>query len=474
MRFLTECPAADHLKIGGRALSPARLFSAGFFAPPRPSVTLPSLFGNTPDTFRAYASRMISKSNTILSLSSLISLLRGRVPGQVVIQLTDRCNATCAQCGMRVTNRFDRTTLTMDSVRSILDTMVANNMQAVSFTGGEPFVVQKQLIECIDLAGRAGIPFIRTGTNGFMFAGHDKPDFKSSMHNLAEKLAATRLRNFWVSLDSCSPDLHEENRGLPNIVAGMEKALPIFHEHGIYPSANLGINRLTGGDPARLHKGQHPDDLYRGFKTAFGDFFSFVENLGFTIVNCCYPMSMEDEDQAVYAATSAVDMIRFSSQEKTSMFRALYDTLPEYRSRMRLFTPRSSLLSLIRQYQGHPEQSAACRGGIDFFFVDSQNSHAYPCGYRADEDLGKFEDIDFRTLGRTPYCRECDWECFRDPSELTSPLTGITQKPFRLIRRLAGDREYRRALLEDLRYYRACGYFNGREPMDRDRLRAFA
>lgn len=417
---------------------------------------------------------MVSKHNTILSVSSLASLLRRRVPGQVVIQLTDRCNATCAQCGMRATNRFERTTLTMDTIRSILDTMAANNMQAVSFTGGEPFLVNKQLLECIDLAGRAGIPFIRTGTNGFMFAGHDRPDFEKKMHDLAEKLAATPLRNFWISLDSCSPKLHEKNRGLPGVVAGIEKALPIFHEHGIFPSANLGINRLTGGDPERLSRGQHSDKLYREFKIAFGDFFTFVENLGFTIVNCCYPMSMEHEDQAVYAATSAEDMIRFSGQEKIVMFRALYDTLPEFRSRVRLFTPRSSLLGLIRQYEGHPEKSAGCRGGIDFFFVDTQQGRTYPCGYRADEDLGRFEDIDFKTLGRIPLCRECDWECFRDPSELTSPLIEATRTPIRLIRRLAGDREYRRALFEDLRYYRACGYFNGREPMDRNRLRAFA
>jgi hypothetical protein len=30
--------------------------------------------------------------------------------------------------------------------------------------------------------------------------------------------------------------------GLNGVIKGIEKALPIFHKHGIYPAANLGIN----------------------------------------------------------------------------------------------------------------------------------------------------------------------------------------------------------------------------------------
>ena len=48
-------------------------------------------------------------------------LLRtGRVPGQLIIQYTDRCNATCPQCGMRVTNKFSRTTLAEQRVEQMI------------------------------------------------------------------------------------------------------------------------------------------------------------------------------------------------------------------------------------------------------------------------------------------------------------------------------------------------------------------
>ena len=96
-------------------------------------------------------------------------LLRGRVPGQLVIQLTDRCNAACPQCGMRATVRFDRSSLSMDEVRRMIDAAAEKGVQALSFTGGEPMLRFADLAELIRYAGAAGIPCIRTGTNGFFF-----------------------------------------------------------------------------------------------------------------------------------------------------------------------------------------------------------------------------------------------------------------------------------------------------------------
>jgi uncharacterized Fe-S cluster-containing radical SAM superfamily protein len=412
----------------------------------------------------------MKSSTSLFTFSSLTSFLGGHVPGQVVIQLTDRCNARCAQCGMRVTSPFSRSTLSMERIRKIVDTMAERNMQAVSFTGGEPFLVRNRLMDCLKYAGRKHIRFIRTGTNGYMFCNHASPGFADAMHDLAARLAATKVRNVWISLDSCDPDLHEQNRGLPGMVEGLTRALPIFHEHGIFPSANLGINRLTGGDPEELAPGQPQDVLQAGFERSFERFFSFSGELGFTIVNCCYPMSMEDASQAVYAATSAETMIRFTAKEKVAMFTALYNILPRFRSRMRLFTPRSSLLGLIDQYKGRPLSSAPCRGGLDFFFIDTKSGHVFPCGYRADEDLGPLEDLDFSSLPKTPFCRACDWECFRDPSEMTFPLTELMRHPMNICSKMVRDAHYRRVFLEDIRYYKACGYFNGREDMDRKLL----
>jgi len=85
------------------------------------------------------------------------------------------------------------------------------------------------LIELMTYAGRVGIPFVRTGTNGFLLRHSHKPDFEDRIKRLAERLADTNLINFWISIDSAFGDVHEQMRGLDGVVAGIEKALPIFN-----------------------------------------------------------------------------------------------------------------------------------------------------------------------------------------------------------------------------------------------------
>lgn len=67
------------------------------------------------------------------------------------------------------------------------------------------------------------------------------------MHDLAERLSKTNLRNLWISIDSADASTHEQMRGLHGVIEGIKIALPIFHEYGIFPAANLGINRNMGG-----------------------------------------------------------------------------------------------------------------------------------------------------------------------------------------------------------------------------------
>lgn len=408
------------------------------------------------------------------------SFSRNRIPGQVVIQITNRCNALCPQCGMRRIADIPRSTLSGDTVRKTLDGCAAQGVQAVSFTGGEPLLHPDSLIEWINYAGRAGIPFIRTGTNGFLFCGSERPGFTDRIKRLADRLAGTPLRNFWISLDSCLPEVHEQMRGLPGVVAGIEKALPIFHAAGIYPSANLGVNRLVGGDRTR---GLQPDafsdrssylyTFHQRYMEALDRFYRFVGDLGFTIVNTCYPMSISENERksglnAVYAATAVEDVVRFAADEKAMLYRALFDSIPHHRHRLRIFSPLSSIYMLHRFYGDAQPLSEAfgCRGGVDFFFIDAANGDTYPCGYRGNKNLGKFWNLQLKNLRPDGDCHRCDWECFRDPSELCAPFLQALHAPVRLIKKMTGDRVYRRLWLEDLRYYRLCDLFDGRRPSD--------
>ncbi len=398
-------------------------------------------------------------------------LLKQRVPGQLVVQVTDRCNATCPQCGMRVSRVFPRSRLESGRLFSIIDAAAEKGIQALSFTGGEPLLIKDDLLILIRHAVDSGIPYVRTGTNGFVFMGSESRGFERRIGRLAEELAGSGLRNFWISLDSAVPEIHESMRGLPGVVEGIRKALPIFHRNGLYPSANLGINRNLTRETRDLDasgtsdRGDYLNEFYRIYRQGFRDFYTFVVDMGFTIVNSCYPMSVDPDEhpEAVYSAGSPDRVVRFSKDEKVQLYRALFETIPEFRRSIRIFSPRVSLYSLMQE-TSETRKGYPCRGGIDFFFIDAKKGHVYPCGYRGREDLGPLKSLDLEGLKTGKSCRECHWECFRDPSEMAGPVLDAVRRPFGLLGDCLKDRTRARLWFDDFRYYRACGWFDGRKP----------
>jgi hypothetical protein len=97
----------------------------------------------------------------------------------------------------------------------------------------------------------------------------------------------------------------------------------------------------------------------------------------------------------------------------------------------------------------------------------------YPCGYRGNENLGKFWAIDPKRFDAKKSCRLCDWECFRDPSELFGPLLQRSS-PFGLLHKIIKEPEYFAVWWKDLSYYRACDLFDGRRPPKYWKLVKFA
>jgi len=189
-------------------------------------------------------------------------------------------------------------------------------------------------------------------------------------------------------------------------------------------------------------------------------------------------MSIEDEPgeglSAVYEATADDDLVRFSAEEKIVVLNAFRDTVPEFRSRIRIFSPLSSLHALERQYAGKEDSCQPCRGGSDFFFIDAASGNTFPCGYRGGENLGKFWDLDLSRHPIPPSCRECDWECFRDPSELLGPFAALFTSPGKTICGIFRNPAASILRLSDLRYYLACDMFNGRVPPDFRKLCRYA
>ena len=147
--------------------------------------------------------------------------------------------------------------------------------------------------------------------------------------------------------------------------------------------------------------------------------------------------------------------------------------IPEFRHMLRIFSPRCSLYALHRQYAVDFEKAYPCRGGIDFFFVDSKDGNVYPCGYRGSENLGSLEALDLESMDTGYECYQCDWECFRDPSELFGPMLQALTDPIGLLRKVNRDGEFFKLWIGDLLYYRACDFFNGRKPPRYEKMARF-
>jgi hypothetical protein len=182
---------------------------------------------------------------------------------------------------------------------------------------------------------------------------------------------------------------------------------------------------------------------------------------------------------AVYAASTVADIVRFTPSEKQMLFKALMMAIRKFRSRIRIFSPLCSLEALVRKYGNEFSEPSGygCRGGVDFYFVNAADGRLYPCGYRGNENYGHLWGVE---IGEQippldeDACRQCDWECFRDPSELFGPLLEIFSNPLGLIRRMAGRPRTLASWAGDLFYYRACGFFNGRQPPEFKKLKRFS
>jgi uncharacterized Fe-S cluster-containing radical SAM superfamily protein len=399
----------------------------------------------------------VQSESRVLS-KALLALLWGRLPGQLVIQYTDSCNARCAQCGMAADNRFDRSKLDDNLVRRILETAASRGVMSVSLTGGEPLLYTRQVFELLAYARDLGIRFTRTGTNGFMLRDHAMPGFEGRVARLAARISTAKLHTFWISLDSADAAYHEANRGLPGVYEGIRRAMPLFHSHGVYPAVNLGLNRMMGKRP--IDAVGDLDLFATQVREALRDFYRSVVDMGFTTANVCYPMSMDNADEmAAYRATSAASMVGFTAAERTILFRVVAEVTREFRPYLRIFTPLCSLTALSSAHDAGPQRTAACRGGVDYYYVAAADATLYPCGFRGLEALGDPADECAWMTDPRVECRRCDWECFRDPSQLFAPPAGLLRHPLRKAKQALADRHGLRVWYEDLRYYSACDYF---------------
>jgi MoaA/NifB/PqqE/SkfB family radical SAM enzyme len=402
--------------------------------------------------------------------------VKGGLPGQVIVQVTTACEATCEQCAYGRAGA-PKKTLPEEKVLGIIDTAAANGFQAISFTGGEPFLLYRRLLRYIQHAGEASIKFIRTGTNaGFLQRPYRRfgntPQFRDAVSRIADDIASAPLRNLWISVDSTDVETHEANRGLKGVIRAIALSIPIFAERSIFPAINLGINRLIDGPCPEWEMLGHADTnnfdaqrFEKRYREGFERYFQLCQELGFTIVGVCYPMA---EQTGTYGAASET-LTSYSREELAMVFKALDEVTRQHRHRLRISSPSTALYYLRKGAFGVP-----CSGGHDYFFISAVDGLTYPCGY-IDKPLGEFKDLDFHKLRKeNRTCTRCHWECFYDPDQLVGTVRQLLAHPVSVMPKVMRNPELRDRLIFDMRYFLACDFLDGRRPPNYEKLARFS
>ena len=378
-------------------------------------------------------------------------------------------------------NSFRRSKLDPVFVRRVLEMAASRGCLSVSLTGGEPLLFKAQLFELLGYARSLGIRYTRTGTNGFVFCEGRRRDTEQRTIELARAIRRANVYTFWISLDSADPRVHEAARGLPGVVQGIRRALPLMHHFNVYPSANLGLNRRMGLNEIPVlsscvaSASMSQAEVFSGHvKQALREFFDSVIDIGFTTANICYPMSFDNEDvKAAYRATATASVVSFSDEERRLLYQTLAQVIQEYRGRIRIFTPLSSLSAIAGQQEAGNNGPHPCRGGIDYYYLSAADRLLYPCGFRGGEPIGSPLDESSWKGRKEEVCLLCDWECFRDPSQMVWPFVSATRHPRKALRWFVGRGFQEKIWRQDWRYYAACGYYTSEAAPKWEDLRRF-
>lgn len=408
-----------------------------------------------------YGANVPTMTNRTPSLINSFPILSSHGPGHIVLQFSDACKAICPQCAMRMTERFERTKMDCDSAKRIIDIAAQRGVKALSVTGGESLRYLDEILELLKYAKAAGINVTSTGTNGHLFAYPYRPDYLNRITEAAERLAESGIYAFWINIDSADPVVHQRMSGLPDVMDGIEIALPIFHDHGIYPSANLWINKNIGG--LSQASSSNPFRFFAFYRKAFQKFFNLAIDLGFTIASVCHPMHRGENNRNgpdACGATTVTDMARYTSAEKELVIKALFYTIPEFRHRIRILSPRSSLLSLMRHYAGGDNTGHHFTGAADHLFVDGRDANFYSSGYQGDEHDRTLWHPGPAQIDQWPLCRKNYRECLRDPSEMIRFMISLFTSPHLIYGEMLQDDEFNKLWMEDFRYFRDCDFFD--------------
>lgn len=155
------------------------------------------------------------------------------LPKTAVIELTSRCNHKCifCSCPWEYDKDYKNNELSTDEWCRVIDLYVANNVQHITFTGGEP-LMREDLLDILDYAYKKGISV------GLISNGKRIDD------EFLNKLAKYKIL---LSISVPGIETFKEHTGIDNV----ENVLEIFtkcKKLGIQTTANITVTKKNIGE----------------------------------------------------------------------------------------------------------------------------------------------------------------------------------------------------------------------------------
>jgi hypothetical protein len=393
----------------------------------------------------------MSSKGLIKTISKSYKLMKGKVPRQLYIRYYN-----IAGEGKSKNERNLQKVMDFEYIKMIIRCSSLNEFETLTFVGDEMMFDIEEFLELVEFADINGIKNIKTGFNEKIFSEYEEDYYERKIGDIAKKISLSPLKTLYINIDSINSKIHEERKGMLGIINGIVKAIPIFHEFGIYPCATMNITQYLGGEDTiglNIYK-VGEKEYYNIYKNVFRQYLNYIIDLGFTMVNLGYEIS---EDKSI-----------FSKSEKLAILKALYDILPEYRHRIRIHLPRCAIYSVIKAMENN-SKFHMCRAGCDFFYINTENEIVSPCIYKKKEDLGEFYDIEFENVERIN-CSYNNWGCLSTEAEFFGAMTETSKNISSCMMDILEPGKYMKLCKEDANYYKKCDFFDGRKPLNYKKL----
>ncbi len=318
------------------------------------------------DRKRGKASRL-SKARDTLQL-----VFETGGPGFCQFALNNACNANCGFCNFaRDQLPKDRWKfVTLEQATDSLDILYREGIRYLVLTGGEP-TLNPNCVEIVRYASDLGMTVMLVTNAGLL------------SQKKVRKLHDAGLSSFIISVDAASEEVHEENRGLPNVCDKIREANKVISELKMHATASITMSRLVDYDALP----------------------GFLSSLGFTSAVFSYPLTYLGSNFLGFSDSNLVD---HSKEELIDAF----EKVKALKKRFRVVNPTLSLDEMQRHVRGE-EQRYPCIAGYRYFFLD-WDLLLWRCHYW-EEPMCSIYEFDSSKLVRDG-CTRCMINCYRDSS----------------------------------------------------------